>query len=234
MEQIISSEKGINSVWLINDTNPNLITRNRVVITDAVMFRNLVDELRDIRHYVYVHTIETGYVKDHILYTFEGAEKNEKVVSLGSGNTITYTISYYKNPRSMAYRLITGNLYSDNDDLLDLFMTEELYGYKTKECLREFRTALNLIQILESSSLDAKSIKRLLKRMWPSFGYYAVEGLKCTDIEMIEQYDISQLEIDCFKNSDAREILINKDLAKSNGKVLSLARRAYNLTNNKR
>ena len=75
--------------------------------------------------------------------------------------------------------------------------------------------------------------------MWPNFGFYATEVLRCTDIEMGQFYDIRELSTiveSCKKagvkaSSEVEEILCKKELARSNGKILSLARRAHRIVN---
>jgi len=234
MEYVISGEKGINSIWLGQEDNLNIISLAKIVVTDEILFNSLINEFRDIRNYVYTFTIESNYSKEHIMYTFDGAEKHEKgsCMTLNnrsrSQNAYTYTTSYYKNPRSEVFRLISGNMRSDQECLLDLFVTTESSGYKISECIREFETALQLIRVLEKSSIEKEMIKKLLKRIWPNFGYYAVEGLKCTDIEIIQNYDIRDFQK--IDSEEARRILSSKEVAKTNTKVLSLAKRAYSLT----
>ena len=234
MKSIISNEKGINSIWVIDPNNPNVISQGKIVITNDAILEELIKELRDIRTYICTHTVKSIYPKEQLLFTLDGAEIYEKKLCEngfgGTRNEYGYTISYYSNPRSPVYRLITGNLDSDASNLLDLFKTSELNGYKTEQCFKEFMTAIQLLQALETNALDSDMLKKILKRTWPNFGYYATEGLKCTDIEMLQEYDVSELIASASCSRAGEEILAKRAIAESNGKVLRLARKAHNLT----
>lgn len=119
-------------------------------------------------------------------------------------------------------------MYQD-ESLLDLFTTIDNFGYKEENCLKEYEQLKRLLSILIHASLEPEMIKKILKSTWPSFGYYAIDGLACTDIEIVDEYNLNDI-LTNQNDSDVKKMLEYEELAKNNTKVLSLARRFHNLT----
>lgn len=206
-----------------SESSPGMVLRGKVIITDKRKYEELVAILRDIKRYRYIHTLATGYNKEQTIYTLSGAEKHQKVKS--DRGTSVYTTSYYVNPNASTLRLITGNMYQD-ENLLDLFTTTDFLGYKEENCLKEYEQVRRFLSVLMKTSMDNEMIKRILKSTWPSFGYYAIDGLDCTDIEIVDEYSIK----DILDDDEIKKLIIEREIAKKNTKVLSLARRFHNLT----
>lgn len=212
-----------NSIWLIKEKEPNMLLEGRLVVSNPELWKETTLKLNDISNY-----IATGEIPDikncdgGVLYTNFGAI--ERLMD-GHGNPFTRK---YMNPQWFVNKLLTGTI---NPGLLGLFATLE-YGWDKVES--EFECAKAVINELESSSLSGETIKTILQKMWPNFGIYATDGLDCTEIKIEKRYDLHGLEtaIHISKehgievSSELREIFGMKEGASTNGKVLTLARKA--------
>lgn len=120
-----------------------------------------------------------------------------------------------------------------NSDISDQFWKVE------GDLLRQLKIAKQLITELESSSLSPQSIETILKKVWPEFGFYALEGLKVTKLEPVKKYYFDEVKsiaeqskkIGLSVSDEIQDILKYRELAKTNGQVYSLAKRAYRLGN---
>ena len=127
-------------------------------------------------------------------------------------------------------------------ELSELFYNSDVSSCWSKEkedLLRQLKIAKQLITALESSTMSPQSIEIILKNVWPEFGFYAVEGLKVTELEPVKKYYFDEVKsiadqserIGISVSDEIQDILKYRELAKTNGQVYSLAKRAYRLGN---
>ena len=127
-------------------------------------------------------------------------------------------------------------------NLTELFYNSDVSSCWSKEkedLLRQLKIAKQLITELESSSLSPQSIETILKKVWPEFGFYALEGLKVTELEPVKKYYFDEVKsiadqserIGLSVSDEIQDISKYRELATTNGQVYSLAKRAYRLGN---
>ncbi|MBQ3142788.1 MAG: hypothetical protein IJB82_04705 [Bacilli bacterium] len=132
--------------------------------------------------------------------------------------------------------------YYNLTELSKLFYNSDVsscWSREKEDLLRQLKIAKQLITELESSSLSPQSIETILKKVWPEFGFYAVEGLKVTELEPVKRYYFDEVKsiadqskkIGLSVSDEIQDILKYRELAKTNGQVYSLAKRAYRLGN---
>lgn len=229
-------KKEQNLIWFSNERKPNIINQGKIIITDKNGFSKLIDELNDVSTYVYSGKENcAGKIMYPTKYTNDGIIINKK-----DPQTEYYYQSYssyfYTNPHAKVKLLLTSN-FKSNQSLLELFATIASGDNKEKQ-LEAFQKAKILIAKLETSSLDNETISEIIKQMWPNFGCYATDGLSCTDIEIVQSYNIDDINsiIEISKKagvaveSKVNEIFTNKELAQTNGKVLALAKKAHKVS----
>lgn len=226
-----------NNIWLLKEDDTSVITQGKILVTDQKMYDEVIKELKDINFYVETgRTLVPGLHNDGREYTSTGANIYEYY-----GPTEEYNFSYwvykYSNPRAKVFNIINCNV-DEDINLLNLFATLEC-GNNIGKRINEFHRAREIIDSLENSCLDVETLSQIIKQMWPNFGFYATEALKCTDIEIIKSYNIDELNsiVKSSENlgievaNDVKRILSKRVLASDNGKVLSLARRAHRMVN---
>lgn len=224
-------------IWLQDDKDENIITRGIIVIKDKNGYLRILEELKDINTYVFAGChLYPGSSSNYTEYTCGDATIFENF-----GETEMYNRSHhesrYTNPRRWVNELMTYDFDSEKN-LLDLFSTIQK-GNSRERQIEEYKKAQMLLSQLSTSSLSNETIKTILKGMWPNFGYFATECLNFTDIKTVKEYDITEIrhiiessqKMGIEISREMRDILFNEQLAKSNGKVLSLARKANRLSN---
>lgn len=246
MKEGISMEKSIEKgkwIWLSKEDNPEIISQVNLVVTDSTMFNEIIADLKNLNKYIYAMCLrsEGRKISNSIKYTWAGAIKyevdayNHTYGSSLCGNA--HDEYHYINPRAKLYQLLRSGDFSAYN-LLDLFATLESEN-STEDRLEELKRAKEIISQLESCSLPLETVKEIIKQMWPNFGYYATDVLNCTDIEIGQEYNVQELsgivvtseKFGVKVSDDVRTILSKAELAQSNTKVLSLARRANRLVN---
>ncbi len=215
-------------LWLLEGKKSEYIARGTVIIKDKSGYNKLIKELRAPANYDFLFSsLAPGGCEDHTDYTPDG-----KTVYTNFGETEFYNsshiVKHYLNSKSVVYKLIT-NDFEENKKLLDLFSSPD-----------EFTIATALLNKLSNTSIDSETQKIIINKMWPSFGFFATECLKYTGIEISEKYEFDRVrDIASFieKNmshipTEIQQIMDNYELAQSNTKVLTLAKKAYKLSNN--
>lgn len=222
------------AMWLTKEDNEDVIAQGTIHVTDSEKFNTLCNELCNLDTYVFGGCeLRPGSSGNYVKYTSEGAMEYKNF-----GETEEYIRSHfvyrYINPRAVVHNLMFGRC----SDWLQLFGTIDRQNSSERQ-LKSFKEARTIIKMLETCSLDNDVLELMIKQMWPNFGFYATEVLRCTDIEMGQFYDIRELNAiaeGCKKagikvSSEVENILRNKELAQSNGKVLSLAKQTHRMIN---
>lgn len=222
-------------IWTQN--KENIVGKGILIIKDMNEYNRIVKKFKDISTYVFVGRKSwPGDSRNYTEYTSFGATKYENF-----GETEHYIRSHhetnYENPRRWVASLMAGD-FTPERNLLDLFSKVEVGNCRERQ-IKEFKKAQMILSQLEKSLLSRETIKIVLEGLWPNFGYFATEGLNAVDIEMTKEYDVQELDY-IAENSKkmgvdvSREVsdaLLNRELAKSNGKVLSLAKKMNRLSN---
>ena len=193
-----------NTLWLSEDEKGKIITRSEVVIKDQKGYNELVKNVADL-----------------------GLTRVSKLIGSDLGLTrVSKVIGYNYNLTELS------ELFYNSD-------VSSCWSKEKEDLLRQLKIAKQLITELESSSLSPQSIETILKKMWPEFGFYAVEGLKVTELEPVKRYYFDEVKsiadqskkIGLSVSDEIQDILKYRELAKTNGQVYSLAKRAYRLGN---
>lgn len=222
-------------IWTQN--KENIVGKGILTIKDMDEYNRIVKKFKDISTYFFVgSSLYPGSSRNYTQYTAFGAKKYENF-----GETEEYIRSHfirtYENPRRWVASLMAGD-FTPERNLLDLFSKVEVGNCRERQ-IKEFEKAQMILIQLEKSLLSREAIKIVLEGLWPNFGYFATEGLNAVDIEMTKEYDVQELDY-IAENSKkmgvgvSREVsdaLLNRELAKSNGKVLSLAKKMNRLSN---
>lgn len=235
----------LQGIWLVNEKNPDILLKSRIVVSDATLLNELVEELKDLDTYIFGGKITEDYLSyrcvEHNpvqLNTSYGAVQFENFCN---ERQTWHTILCYVNPRSTVTQLLTKDSSFDGD-LLTLFDTNSS-GDCRDNYLQELESAKVLIKKLEecllNGYLDKYSIEHIIKSMWPNFGFYASEVFNCTDIETIEESNcnINELYAEVKKCKAKGNAVSNSisdrieqyDLALNNGKVLSLGKQVHQI-----
>jgi hypothetical protein len=224
-----------NKIWF-SKNDDSVIAQGKIVVTDQKKYCEIISELKDINTYVDCGSIlrRGGLSRNYTEYISSGANIYENNVATSEHN-FSHWLRRFKNPRAEVLTLISADLTSDIN-LLNLFATLD-FGDSTEKRIERFNYAKKFIIQLENSCLDSVTLQQILKQMWPNFGFYATEVLKCTDVEFGHEYNIEDLQrivvvakkLGVNPSSEVENILSNVDLAKTNGKVLSLAKRVHKL-----
>ncbi len=217
----------MNPIWVTEDENKRLL-ECKLMVTDEVKLKSVVEDLQNIDTYIYIDSYNRcGNSTKHFEYNSFGA------IGYREGKA-WHMEDIYCNPRASVYQLITGDSPSTND-LLNLFATVQC-GSSMATCDQDFYKAKEMIHYLESQSLDPIMIGQILKGMWPSFGWFAVECLDCTEVYPVYSYDIEELlnnssgTVVCLTEEERNEILSNQYKAQKNSQVLALAKKAYQIS----
>lgn len=239
MKVEFSNEKGVNSIWLSDDKDSNVINIGKVVVTDEKLHEQLVNRLRDFYSYYKSssRTLIDSCRPEMLLYTLDGAQVFHKSIWVDNydrhgsfaGHTYNQPVDFYQNPKAGTFRLITGNLLHGSYSLLDLF--------DYTDCnVKDFELLSVVIQLVNAGAIDVPTLKRLIYKMWPDFGCYATKGLGCTDIEIVQSHNVDELN-DILKTSqkssvirEVNNILKHESLARDNSKVLKLARQVHHIS----
>lgn len=222
--------------WLAQEGKKGVISKGTIVITDKKRLTEIVEELTNIDKYIFQGCrLYPGSSRNYTEYKNDGA-----VIYENYGETAEYNCSHYRyeyaNPRAEALKLITGNV-SYGTNFMQLFKSMAKEDSSEKRAA-EFAEAERIIAQMEISNLSPETARAILNRMWPNFGYYAAEGLSCTDIAIVQNYDLEVLndivahseKVGVSVSDDVKSILGYENLAKSNGKVYTLAKRANRMT----
>lgn len=233
-------QKRENLLWSTKKDDSQIMTREKMIITDENRFNELFEELRDISKYRVDHTntfCSDFYNDDDkkITYFYGGASRVERL-NINDHSRVEYFLrTFYTNPRKESVALLS-NEFGISMDLLSLFGCIDL---KRDNINCDSKDRLILEKIIESNVfLDNECFKNIVNRLWPDFGFFATKGLDCIEFEPVFQYSFSELDtlyesmndMAITPSGQLELILRNRDLAKSNGKVLSLARRLHALT----
>ena len=218
-------------IWVISEEEPTIITRGAFSVTDEKLCNQLLSELQDTKNFQSMGMFSlTETTSTDMRTNFTGTYKKEK-----NDNRLTYRLYY--NPRDIALSLLKGPEYDRDVDLSKLFHL----GLTTKEKLEQLQMAKTILTQLEQSQLDSKFLRTLIKNTWPNFGYFATECLDCCEISPIESYHLDEIkeikrlsEKANIKVTEPVEyILRREDTATTNGKVLTLAKHARILSQQK-
>lgn len=218
-------------IWVISEEEPTIITRGAFSVTHEKLYNQLLSELQDTKNFQSMGMFSlTETTSTDMRTNFTGTYKKEK-----NDNRLTYRLYY--NPRDIALSLLKGPEYDRDVDLLKLFHL----GLTTKEKLEQLQMAKTILTQLEQSQLDSKFLRTLIKNTWPNFGYFAIECLDCCEISPIESYHLDEIkeikrlsEKANIKVTEPVEyILRREDIATTNGKVLTLAKHARILSQQK-
>lgn len=234
-------------IWITDEDKPSIISKREVVITDCSRYKEIIKELEDTKNYIQG---PSTYHRGHGGYdmSYEGGNaiypNNHELVDdyLDDrfwNNDLRFWHEKCKllNPRSVAWNIIS-NYYQNNINLLYLFATLKIGDNESKR-LEELECAKAIINQLANSGLSKETIRTIIDHAWPDFGFYAIEGLGCTDIvETGQEYNIEEMEelIQKCKSTgasipkDISSIYNSRALAKNNGKVLVLARQVHEMT----
>lgn len=215
-------------IWVISEEEPTIITRGAFSVTDEKLYNQLLAELQDTNNFQSMGMFSlTETSSTDMRTTFTGTYKKEK-----NDNRSIYRLYY--NPRDIALNILKGPEYDRDVDLLKLFHL----GSTTKEKLEQLQMARTVLTQLEQSSLDNQALRTLIKNTWPNFGYFATECLNCCEIFPIENYHLNEIkeikrlsEKANIKVTEPVEyILRREDTATTNGKVLTLAKKAQQMS----
>ena len=140
----------------------------------------------------------------------------------------------YYNPRDVALSMLIGQQYDKDIDLLKLFHL----GSTTKEKIEQLQMAKTILTQLEQSQLNSKSLRTLIKNTWPNFGNFATECLDCCEISPVESYHLDEIKeikrlsgkANLKVTEQVETILRKEDTATTNGKVLTLAKKAHQMS----
>lgn len=220
-------------IWVISEEEPTIITRGAFSVTDEKLYNQLLSELQDTKNFQSMGMFslnETSSTDIRTNFSGIGVCQKEK-------NDHRSIYRLYYNPRDVALSMLIGQQYDKDIDLLKLFHL----GSTTKEKLEQLQMAKKILTQFEQSQLDSQSLKALIKNTWPNFGYFATECLDCCEISPIESYHLDEIkeikrlsEKANIKVTEPVEyILRREDTATTNGKVLTLAKHARTLSQQK-
>jgi len=222
-----------NILWIADGAK---IKKVRIKITDEQKHQQMMNDLIDLDHFIVSHrecASKESYtpVVDNPYIFLDGSWAQEFTLST---NTIGILTSY-RNPLVHVSRFMSGK-FNPNYSLLNLFSGIENGDNKRKQ-LDSLKIAKRIICKLQNSDLPIDVKKEIVKRMWPNFGYYVIDGLDCTQLKTIDSYSIKEICLltERYKEDDIKipkELKIAKkslSVAKDNGKVYSLAIKAQKL-----
>lgn len=217
-------------IWIIHEEQPSIITKGVFSVTDEKLYNQLLAELQDTKNFQSMGMFslnETSSTDIRTNFSGIGVCQKEK-------NDHRSIYRLYYNPRDVALSMLIGQQYDKDIDLLKLFHL----GSTTKEKLEQLQMARTVLTQLEQSSLDKQALQTLIKNTWPNFGYFATECLDCCEIAPIEKYHLDEIkqikrlsEKANLTVTEAVETILRKeDTAKTNGKVLTLAKKAQQMS----
>ena len=215
-------------IWIISEEEPSIITKGVFSVTDEKLYNQLLSELQDTNNFQSMGMFSLYETNStDIRTTFTGICKKEK-----NDNRSIYRLYY--NPRDIALSILKGQQYAKDVDLLNLFHL----GITTKEKLEQLQMAKTILTQLEQSQLDKQALRALIKNTWPNFGYFATECLDCCEISPVESYRLDEIKeikrlsgkANLRVTEPVENILRKEDTATTNGKVLTLAKHARNLS----
>ncbi len=215
-------------IWVIREEEPTIITKGVFSIADEKLYNQLLTELQDTKNFQSLGMFSLNETSSIDMRTnFTGTYKKET-----SDRRSIYRLYY--NPRDIALSMLIGQQYNVDVDLLKLFHL----GSTTEERLEQLQMARTVLTQLEQSQLDKQSLRTLIKNTWPNFGYFATECLDCCEISPVESYHLDEIkeikrlsEKANLKVTEPVETILRKeDTAATNGKVLTLAKKAQQMS----
>lgn len=217
-------------IWIIHEEQPTIITRGVFSVTDEKLYNQFLSELQDTKNFQSMGMFslnETSSTDIRTNFSGIGLCQKEK-------NDHRSIYRLYYNPRDVALSMLIGQQYDKDIDLLKLFHL----GSTTKEKIEQLEMAKTILTQLEQSQLDSKSLRTLIKNTWPNFGYFATECLDCCEISPVESYHLDEIKeikrlsgkANLKVTEQVETILRKEDTATTNGKVLTLAKKAHQMS----
>lgn len=212
-------------LW-INGERKDTIAKAKIVVTDKKKLTKICDELKNVENYVrpFEYDPDSGLLM----------RTENSIVVYEKGGQVQYI-----NRFTRVNSILNGGI-DDETNLLELFATFSKNGRSLASSMQEklFLKAQKTIKELENANLTPDIAKELINSTWPDFGYFATEGLACTEIAYGETYnlkDINYITEECKRlnlpvASEIETISSKKELAATNAKVYALAKRAHKLT----
>ena len=217
-------------IWIIHEEQPTIITRGVFSVTDEKLYNQFLSELQDTKNFQSMGMFslnETSSTDIRTNFSGIGLCQKEK-------NDHRSIYRLYYNPRDVALSMLIGQQYDKDIDLLKLFHL----GSTTKEKIEQLEMAKTILTQLEQSQLNSKSLRTLIKNTWPNFGYFATECLDCCEISPVESYHLDEIKeikrlsgkANLKVTEQVETILRKEDTATTNGKVLTLAKKAHQMS----
>ena len=203
----------------------DIITCNMIVLADGKlkMIEELKKELMNSKNYVLSCVDVLRFYGEFPFDTNNGRERieNQKLTCVDRENL--YVRRYYTNPRSNCLEIL---------NQVNLSKTEQLEI--NINLLKMLNGELEQIDIMEKvyrffSKKD--ELRFFMNKLWQDFYFFAKDILDVIELEEISKYDVIELEDIqrlCKKNNiqdNCSEILVHKDVARTNGRILKLAKK---------
>ena len=217
-------------IWIIHEEQPSIIVKGVFSVTDEKLYNQLLAELQDTKNFQSMGMFslnETSSTDIRTNFSGIGVCQKEK-------NDHRSIYRLYYNPRDVALSMLIGQQYDKDIDLLKLFHL----GSTTKEKIEKLEMAKTILTQLEQSQLNSKSLRTLIKNTWPNFGFFATECLDCCEISPVESYHLDEIKeikrlsgkANLKVTEQVETILRKEDTATTNGKVLTLAKKAHQMS----
>lgn len=217
-------------IWIIHEEQPSIIVKGVFSVTDEKLYNQFLSELQDTKNFQSMGMFslnETSSTDIRTNFSGIGLCQKEK-------NDHRSIYRLYYNPRDVALSMLIGQQYDKDIDLLKLFHL----GSTTKEKIEQLEMAKTILTQLEQSQLNSKSLRTLIKNTWPNFGYFATECLDCCEISPVESYHLDEIKeikrlsgkANLKVTEQVETILRKEDTATTNGKVLTLAKKAHQMS----
>jgi len=203
----------------------DIITCNMIVLAGGKlkMIEELKKELMNSKNYV-LSQADVIYNFGELLFELNNGSERIENQFIGCKNSDNiYVRRYYTNPRSNCLEIL---------NQVNLSKTEQLET--NINLLKMLNGELDQIDIMEKvyrffSKKD--ELRFFMNKLWQDFYFFAKNVMDVTELEEISRYDVMELEDIrrlCKKNNiqdNCSEILIHKDVARANGRILKLAKK---------
>jgi len=223
-------------IWLNEQRNSKIITESKIVITDYEKYTRLKEELLNEENYI--------LIKQEILQEYQ---MNQRQLKVGSHfiddnyktlNTTTYNSilqiylsTIYENTKNESLNLLIEAINQNKNQKIEFlkFLNSGLKNINNLEKEITNLDAFNTISNIFNSNLDKQTSNTILQTIWPDFYFFSTKILDCIDFKPIAKYNMNNPTLGDYDNfkvtTDYIEALKNSELAKTNTRVLKLAKK---------
>lgn len=218
-------------IWLNKkDNDRDFITCNMITCSDDKLkcLEEIKKELMDSKKYILSHADVIHNCWEYPFRLNKGIEmiESQNVANIDGENI--YVRRYYNNPKVSSLEILSQVNLSREEQLS---MNIDLLKMLNNDLMQI--DIMSKILVMFGGKIDY--IRFVFENLWQDFYFFAKEVLDVIEIEELERYDLLDLEeiqklsIKNKIQDSCKEILLYKDVASSNEKVLSLAKNINSL-----